>query len=339
MVNAISDLGQYTYIQSMLQTTQNQLNQTQDQISTGRVADTYAGLGGSATYDSLSLRSQANQLDAFNTAINNVTPITSAMDAAMTNVTSSAQSVLSSMQAVVQSGNINMTTLNESAQNALTSIQQMLNTQEAGVYVFSGSDNTNAPVASTSALGTAVNTDLSAFAGGTETAAQVLSNVGSYTAAQVGYSTTLASATNVTVPTAPNVNTDYTVKASNSGFQSVMKGLSIIANLQYDPSNETGFYQIYNGAMQMINSGINEATQDQATLGVATKAMTNAQTQITATQSVLNTSITNVEDLSSSQIAAASTKLSTLESQLQASYSIITQLQNLHLVDYLDGSV
>ncbi len=339
MVTSISDTGQNLLMQSIVQSSQQQLDDLQVQISSGLRAQTYSGLGGLMTYQSLSLTSQSNTLDAYNTAINSVTNVTSAMDSAMTSTTNSAQSVLSSLQAVVQgSTDPGMTTLNAAAKGALASIQSALNTQSSGTYVFAAADTSNAPVADTTALNTSVQTDLAAYYAGTESAATLLSNTSTYTAAQMGYSTTLAAAPNVSVRTGNNVDTDYTVKADNTGFQKVMQGLSIIANLQYNSADQSSFWTVYNGAVASINSGMTAVTADQAKLGIATKSMADTQTQITATQSVLSTSISNIDDLSTTEMAAASTKLTNLESQLQTSYAIISQLKTVHLIDFLDGS-
>ena len=335
MVNSVSNLGQFTYVQAAVTTTQNQLDTVQEQLSTGRLADTYAGLGAQNTAVSLSLNSQANQLGAINDAINNVTPITGAMDSALSSITQGANSVASAMTAVTQNSAPNIAAVNQTAQSVLAAMQSMLNSQVNGVSVFAASDSANAPVANTSNLSTNTSTDLAAFAAGTETAAQVLSNIQGYTATQMGYSSTLANAKNVSVPTAPGVSTDYTVKADGSGMQTLMQGLSIMANLQYTPSDESGFYQIYNGALKMIQDGSTAVTANQSSLGLATQTMTTAQTQITATQTTLNSAISGVQDLSTSQTAAASTKLSALSTQLQTSYEIIAQLQSIHLVDYL----
>jgi flagellar hook-associated protein 3 FlgL len=338
MVNSISTFGQYSFLQNAIQTNQDQLTALQEQISSGQKAQTYGGLGGAATYTSLSLTTQANQLSAVNNAINAVTPITSAMDGAMTDITSAATTVASALQGVVQSGDPGMSVLGEQAQNALASIQGLLNTQSSGTYVFSGNETSTAPIADTTALNTAVQTDVAAFNAGTESASTFLANVSAYTATQNGYAANLATAGNNTVPTGANTSADYTVKADSSGFQSVMQGLAIIANLQYTPNNQSGFYQIYNAAIGMITSGTSGVTQSQATLGITTAAMTTAQTQISATQTVLNSALTTDQDMSQDDLTKASTTLTNLETQLQSSFSLISQLQTLHLVNYLNGS-
>ena len=327
-------------MQSIIQGSQSQLTDLQAEISSNLKAQTYGGLGGFSTYQSLSLTAQNSSLDAYNNAINTVTNVTTTMDASMTNVTSSAQSVLSNLQSIVQGPtDPGMSTLGTEAQNALTAVQSYLNAQTSGTYVFAAADTANAPVADTTALNTSVQTDLAAYYAGTETATQFLANTSSYTAAQMGYSSTLAAAPDVSVRTADNVDTDYTVKANNTGFQQIQQGLSIIANLQYNASDKSTFWTVYNGAVAQISAGITAVTNDQAKLGIATKSMATTQTQISATQSVLNTSISNVDDLSSADLASASTQLSNLEAQLQTSYTIISQLKDLHLVDYLNGTL
>ncbi len=339
-MTSVSDIGQNTLMQSIITSSQQQLDTVQAQISSGLKAQTYGGLGGLATYQSLSLTSQNNALTAANSGLNAVTNVTSAMDSAMTGITSSAQSVLTNLQSIIQgSADPGMDTLGQEAGNALSAIQHYLNTQSGTTYVFAASDSANPPIANSSSLTAAVQADMAAYQAGTETAATLTSNIAAYTPAQMGYSSTLAAAANVSVPTGnDNQTIDYTVKGDSSGFQSLMQGLSTIANLKYTSSDSSSFYTVYNAAVSQISSGITSVTASQAKLGAATSSMAAAQTQISTTQSVLTTAIGNVDDLSTSQTAAASTTLSNLETQLQASYSIISQLQSVHLIDFLDGT-
>jgi flagellar hook-associated protein 3 FlgL len=336
MVTSVSDLGQFNYLQGMMQSTQQNLDTVTNQLSDGLVADTYAGLGGNATYQALTLTKQQNDLTTYNNNINSVTAKTSAMDAAMSNVTTMANSMVKSLTQVTQSGNPGMTTLNQQAQNDLTQLQSYLNTQVSGDYIFAASDTQTAPVASTSAINTSVNTDLSAFYAGTETTTQVATNVGTYTNAQMGYSSTLSAATDVSVNTGPGVQTDYTVRADSAGFQNIQKGLAIIANLQYgNGESESDFYTVYNNAVSLIQQGSAQVTQSQASLGIATKSMTDTQTAISATQTTLTKSLSNVEDVNA---AEASTQLQELENQLQVSYSVMAQVKNLSLLNYLTST-
>ena len=339
MVNSVSTYGQFNYIQDIVQGTQSQLDNLQDQISSGHKATTYAGLGAAPTLQSLSLNSQLNQLTTINDGINSVNTITSTTDAQLTNITTTATNVLSALQSKVQSGDPGMALLSQQAQQALASVQNSLNTQSGSTYIFAGSNSNTAPVASTTAINTAAQADIAAFQAGTETPATVLSNVTGYTAAQVGYSSTLAAAKQVSVPISPSSSVGYSVKADNAGFQDLQKGLSIIANLTYNSSDQAGFYKIYNGAIALINQGNTEVTADQASLGITTKQLSDTQTQIAAQQTVLNNAVVNVQDLSSTDLAKASTTLTNLQTQLQTSYTIIGSLKNDSLVNYLNGSI
>ena len=76
---SISNAAQTLYMQNLLRSQNQELTALQDQVSSGRKADTYAALGGSATYSSLSLRAQSNQLEAMSNNIAAVTPVTTLM--------------------------------------------------------------------------------------------------------------------------------------------------------------------------------------------------------------------------------------------------------------------
>jgi flagellin-like hook-associated protein FlgL len=498
---SISTSAQTLYMQSLLASQNQELATLQDQISSGRKADTYAGLGGSATYSSLSLQSQANQLTAMQNNISAVTTVTTSMDSALSSITNAVSGtagsqtntgLVASLQAVTQSGDPGMAVFNTQASGMLSSIQSLLNTQVDGRYVFSGAATQTPPISNTSTLNNTVSSTLANYNSGTIDAAAVLSslntsgtsatatsainavtgtvtgltvavagsgyttppaitisggggsgatatatvqngvitgytitNPGSgytspptvtvapspaiatatasvaagavssiavtnagtgytypptitltggggtgatatatvangvitgytitnagtgytspptvvigtgMTESDLGYSSALAPAGNVSVRSDTNVDTDYTVKADNQAFQNVQKGLAIIANLKYNSSDSTGFYQIYNAAINLIQSGSSAVTQLQGQLGVASKSLTNTQTSLAASQTTLTSMISNVDD---ANVAQATTSLQNLDTQLQASYSIIAEVSQLSLVNYLNGT-
>ena len=174
---SISDNAQNAYLQSLLSSVKDQLNTTQAQVSSGIKSDTFAGLGAAATYSSLSLRSQANQLTTFSSNIAAVTTVTNSMDAALGSVASSARSVMTALQEPTQSGDPGMNVFNTQASGALSSIQSLLNTQVSGRYIFSGAATQTAPIANTSTLNTTVSATLANFASGSISADDVLSSL------------------------------------------------------------------------------------------------------------------------------------------------------------------
>lgn len=333
MTISVSNLGQMDYINTLLKSQRSQLNTLQDQISSGQKATTYSDLGGAATVTSISLHNALSQIDTFSTNVSLVRGRTSVMDNALRNIVSATQQVSADLTIPTQSNvDPGMVNFNVEAQSALDQIQGSLNAQYGGQYVFSGTDVTNPPVASIPTLNTNVNTVLANLYSGAMSGATVLTNVAAITGVGAGYSATLASAGNVTAQIDTNQTVNYTVKASDPSLQQIMQGLSIIAKLQYDPNHPTQFWAVYNGAKQMIDQGTTGVTILNGQIGLVQSALKTADTTHQTTQTTLQTQLGDVENV---DVAQATTQLQMLQTQLQASYKVISMVSSLSLINFL----
>ena len=330
---SISDLGQLNYINTLLKSQRDDLNTLQDQISSGQKASLYSDLGGAASVTSISLRSALSQIDAFSTNVSLVRGRTSVMTDALTSMTTMGQQISADLSSVTQA-NIDpgMNNFNVEAQNMLNNLQSALNSQYDGSYVFAGTDITNAPDASVATLNTNVSGVLSNLYSGLQNGPTILTNVSAINGVSAGYSATLAGAGNVTAQIDTNQTVDYTVKANDPSILQLMQGLSIIANLQYDPNHPTDFWTVYNGAKQMIDQGTKGVTNLDSKVGLVQSELNTADTTHQATQTTLQTQLGDVEDV---DVAKATTQLTMLQTQLQASYKVVSTVNSLSLINYL----
>ena len=85
-------------------------------------------------------------------------------------------------------------------------------------------------------------------------------------------------------------------------------------------------------ALSLVSSAIAGLTTTEAGVGAAQSAVTNANTALSAQSDVIKT---QVDDLVGVDQGALSTRLTSLQTQLSASYSVTAQLQKLSLVNYL----
>jgi len=333
MTLSVSDLGQMNYVNTMLRSQRQQLNQLQDQISSGEKATLYSDLGGAASVTSISLHTALSQIDSYATNISLVRGRVSVMDNVLKNVTSVSQQVSADLMIPTQSNtDPGMANFNVEAQNALNQIQAALNSQYSGQTVFAGTDVNNKPVASIATLNTNVSTVLSSLYSGALTGATVLTTVGAITGTALGYSATLASAGNVTAQIDTNQTVNYTVRADDPSLQSVMRGLGIIANLKYDPAHPSEFWTVYNGARQMIDQGTTGVTNLDAQVGLVQNQLETADSTHQTTQTTLQTQLGDVENI---DVAKATTQLQSLQTQLQASYKVVSMVNQLSLINYL----
>ena len=329
----VSDLAQLTYMNTILSSQRNEMNTLEDQISSGEKASTYAGLGGADTITTISLQSSLSQINAYSSNISLLQGRTSVMDNALTSITTTSQQVVADLQGVTQSDtDPGMANFNVEAQNALNQIQSALNSQYNGVQVFAGTDSATPPVASVATLNTNVTAVLANLYNGTQNGATVLTNVQAITGTNAGYSASVGSAGPVTAQIDTNQTINYTVMANDPSLQQVMQGLSIIANLQYDPNHPSDFWTVYNGAINMIKQGSTGVTSLDSKVGLVQDQLNTADTTHQATQTTLQTQLGSVDDV---DVAQATTQLTLLQTQLQASYRVVSMVNQLSLVNFL----
>jgi flagellar hook-associated protein 3 FlgL len=330
---SVADIGQLNYINTLLKSQRNDLNTLQDQISSGQKANLYSELGGAASVTSISLHSALSQIDAFSTNVSLVRGKTSVMTDALTSITSMGQQISADLSIPTQSNNDpGMSNFNVEAQNMLNNLQAALNSQYDGTHVFAGTDISTSPVASMATLNTNVNGVLAGLYSGASSGPTVLTNVAAITGTAAGYSATVATAGNVTAQIDTNQTVDYTVKADDPSILQLMQGLSIIANLKYDPAHPSDFWTVYNGAKQMIDQGTQGVTNLDSKIGLVQSELNTADTTHQATQTTLQTQLGDVEDV---DVAQATTQLQMLQTQLQASYKVVSMVNSLSLINYL----
>ena len=144
---APSDYGMMGLLIANATTVKQKLDLLTNQVSTGLIGDTYAGLGSGGTV-SLDLRPQIAGMQTWQ---NNVDAATGRMSVAQSSLTQ-IQSIASNLYAQlnnlegVNSSEIDSVAAN--ARDALGQVADLLDTQDGGVYVFAGQDTANQPVPS-----------------------------------------------------------------------------------------------------------------------------------------------------------------------------------------------
>jgi len=329
-IPTVSETGKNYFYNNIVTSLNQEMQNLTYEISTGQKAQTYSDLG-TQVNTALSLTAQNTQLNGYIAGINDATLNTDQMDTAMTGVTNDLNNVVSQFDEVSQgSGTPNLAVLQSTAQTALADIYSQLNSTVSGKYVF-GADQTNtAPVASTSAAGTAVSALTSTYGGGN--AASIITSLNGLTDTQLGYSTTLAAAGNVTVQADTNQNLNYTVKADEPQFQQAITGLNEIISLTYNAGDPTDFWSLFNDAKSRLTTANNNVSLRQGQLGVVRNQMASLLTSHQSMQTTLSGNIGNIEN---ADLATASSQLQTLQTQIQATYSTIARVSQLSILNYL----
>ena len=330
--------------QSVLQA-QATLSKDQTEISTGAPADLGMTLGGQ-TGSILSMESQIDSLNGYVTSNSAATTRLSATSNVLDTVLSQAQTMSAALITASAAGDTT-NTLQTEATSALQTLVGNLNTSVGGQAIFGGINTGSTPLAnylgtSSSSAMTAVSSAFQSFVtsqGGDAssidgtTMQSFLSGQFSSLFSDSNWSQ-WSSASNTTMQStiAPGQTQSTSVSANNSAFRQITQAYTMLSALSGSNLSSSASAAVVSTATTLLNSGIAALTNLQSSVGVAQAAVTSAGTQMSAQVSVLQT---NVSNAASVDTYALSTQISTLQTQLEASYELTSQIQSLSLTNYL----
>lgn len=350
------------------QTTRARLDKLTNQVSTGLIGDTYAGLGTGAPM-SLDLRPQIGNLQTWQ---NNVDVATGRMTLAQSAL-SQIQSIASDFYAQLNNlGGVNtgaVDTIAASARDALGQVASLLDSQDGGVYVFAGQDTANPPVpdpdhiadggagtffgeiqlavsrldAPDSPATVASNTlDIAKFtgvAGPPSPFSDYLSvtDAAALPVVQVGQNRTepagISASHNGLIPQPAPDNVNFI--STGSYMRDVLRALATIGSLTDAQANLPDFQALVQNTRTSLSGAIGALGQDAGVLGNVQSSLTTTQSHLADTETALTGQVSSAEDV---DMAAALSKLSLVQTQMQASYQLIATLNSLSLVKFLPVS-
>ena len=274
--------------------------------------------------------------------------------AAMTDMGTQAQKLMDQLVALRGSTDSNSIALTQQvATSSLSSVIASGNTMVNGEYLFAGTNTDVQPMTDNSAATNAdIQSKLTAYANGlypSPTPPQTA--IGSLTGAQMkSFITTTvepmftsdsgwaswssASDQNMTSRISNSEVVETSTNANSTGMR-YMALASTVANaltgttpaLSQDAQNAVTD-QAISYSRQAIDGLNNQASQ----LGLSQSRLTDANTTLNAQKTILNT---NIGDLTGVDPYEASTKVNSLQTQLETAYTIVSKIQQLSLVNYL----
>jgi flagellar hook-associated protein 3 FlgL len=351
---SISTIGQaQTQIDNLAKLLQ-QAGNLQTQAASGKKSQTFAGLGTDALSSEQS-RASLGSLTNYDTNITNGQTRLNIMGSAITQIQQQADALSAAMASQIQDGNFDMTSLHSLASNALSYIKELLNQQDGGNYVFGGADTSTPPMTDGGALDTYAQTNITQWTAGTITTDQLISSYqdrAQMTDTTMGYSATLSSgnAKNVAIKADDNAEVDYTTLANDPAIRNIVAAATMIMNMTgqlnqvattgSDPpgtvtapgatasEQQQNFYKVFNGLIGTINTASTAVNQISGKIGYAQASLQTIQGDHTLDENTLQSQIGNAEDVDLNEVAV---KLSSLQTQLQASYQITASLSKLSL--------
>ena len=318
-IAASGDYGQLARLLGHSSDIRRQLTQANQQTATGRIAETYGGLGTGAgvsfdlrpqiahqatwqaNIDSASVRLEVTQL-----ALKEISQITSGMYAKVNALNGLSPSEADSVATLARSG--------------LERVAQLLNSKVGDVYVFAGQDTGTAPIPDTSPA--VLTTALLA----SDTAAPPFSS----TIGTAPPTLEVGEGERVGVGLIANRNTLATSAAPSTGsyMRDIMRGLATLTTLTNGPA----LMATAADTRTRLSGAMSALALETGTLGDVQAGLMTRKAQSTATVLALTSQVSKAEDV---DMAAALTRVTSLQAQLQASYQIIAGMRDLTLSRYL----
>ncbi|MDR3440135.1 flagellin [Telmatospirillum sp.] len=348
-VNSWAQSGLFTQLVSDNAATKAQFDTLTEQSASGKVADTYGGLGTSARV-SLSLRPQMSEITTWQ---QNVTAAGTTLD--------TTQSVLKQLQTIASDFSSDALGTDMEAANgaqalatqatqALQQVVTLLNTAADGQYTFAGTDSANPPISTTdlASFSTTVASQVAGLSTGTDPTTLVSDLLTSGTTASFAYpgsatSGTTPSALLTTVGTGHAVTTAFVAGVNSFATQTgssttgsyvrdIVTALAGLAGLSTTTASQIDLQSFGSGISQILQNASTAIETEEAGFGEVQSELTTRGTDLSDLQTSLTKQVSSVED---ADMTATATALSEVQTQLQASYKIISTAASMSLVTYL----
>src|SRR5215831_8623698 len=307
-IDRIGNFANTQLLLSQIQKAENALDNSNHEVSTGKVADNYAGYG-DKTAVMEAARSAAARADANAAAAQQASSRLDVQDAQLTQLSQLADQIRQTLTkaAADQDG----TSVMDQLQGYFSQVVDLLNSKDANGYIYAG-DNSQTPPVTVSNLSdlAALPTVADAFANGTN---KTTVRIGENQTVQVGV---LAS----------DVATDLfsllrQVAQFDSGVNGPFGGTTSAAQQSF---LESGIQTSID-----VADGVNAQA---AANGIRYKAVQSSIDQLQASSTVYKGFVSNIEDVDMTQAVA---QLNQNQIALQAAFQVTSRLNQLSLLDYL----
>lgn len=255
------------------------------------------------------------------------------------------------------------------ADKLFTLLGDIMNFQDGDRYVFGGSSGNQKPYNDTGSLDTTMSNLLNKWKDGTITTDELMAdlkdgstangNADAITDSLIGFSSELSTNTagDVYIRADQGTQVEYTTLANESGFRDILVGLSLFKSADLTPlhdvyttntypaaPNENGapgttvedqresFFELFSSVEKMINQGVNEVRSTQTRLSQARIQLDSLSKAHVEDKQLLESTVSEVEDIDINEVAL---RITTLQTNLQASYSVTGLMRDLTLTNFL----
>lgn len=345
----ISNIAIQSAMRLTMSSSQNEVQNLQKEIVTGRYADIGVSLGAGASR-SVALNRDLLRLDNIKDSNALATQRLSASQGALTLMADNAQSMLEAFITVTSSDDAGRLGIaKRDVQTALDAFTGAINTSSNGEYVFSGINTDAKPLTNyldpASPARAAFDTAFQTHFGFTKTdplvsgitAAQMddfITNTlePSFTGTDWAANWSSASDTNVTSRITRNELIESTTNANTAGMRNFALAAVIGLELLGLPLASDVRTTVNSKAMEYAGAAVSGIDNERSQLGLAEERVAKANKSLEAQHSIIKLHVTSIEEVDAYE---ASTRMNSLLAQIETSYKLTSRIQQLSLTNYL----
>ncbi|MDE3818856.1 flagellar hook-associated family protein [Sinorhizobium meliloti] len=340
----VSNLAVQNAMRLTIQQGQAELLKLQTEVTTGRHADVGLALGSSAAR-SVSLQRELARLGTLVDTNSVVTQRLAASQSALSAMAEAAQQVRNTLVTFKGNDAADQLAIQKTEiQSAMSAFSSAANLSFNGEFLFAGINTDVRPLedynaAAKSTFDTALATYMSANG---------ITSMSDFTKAQMEdfitntleplYDTewaadwSKASSQNMTSRISTTEVVQSSTNATTEGFRKF--ALASVIALELMDENVSSEVRAYIGeaALGYVEQANTQITAERSTLGISEARMKKANTSLQAQIKLINTHITDLEGVDTYE---ASTRMNTLLTQVETSYTLTARIQRLSLIDFL----
>ncbi len=333
---------------------QSRLNQLTNEVSTGQKTNPAGSMGNGASL-LYQLQAQSDRQDALQTSITTAAQRLDTVQTALTSLAGITATVTNTVQSWTSAMNQGMSVVASQARSTMNTSINLLNTSFAGGAVFGGTAGDTAPMRAADASGGLLDvaagaldaavqakgapltkSDIDALINGTDGLASTFTDANSDAAANYAGAAYVGSTdgkpTSVILGASQTVQ--YDASASQPAFRQLMQGLSMLSLLDAPSTqlDDGAKKELLTQAGAVMMKAENALTVMQGALGAIQARLGDAAD---AQRSAAAATQTQILSYVESDSYGNSTKISMLQTQLQATYQLTSQISQLSLVRYM----
>ncbi|ETX28893.1 flagellin [Roseivivax isoporae] len=321
---------------------QGEIDRAAQEVSTGRHADAYGALGTQAGR-AIGLHAELARVDTFLSSNKMIEGRLAAMEDALGAMSETAQSVLTLAVPNRDEPAFSAAELQVAARDALTRIADISNTTHAGRRLFSGVDSDGPGLVSWGSAGSGGTSPEAAMqaivAGGPASAADAAAKSAAVEALFSGgyegvfYEGAPATGPRLSAAIDTGAVLEYGIQADDPGFRDVVRGLSMLASTDVSQIEDPEAYAAWMGdALDALSRGIDGLIQGEARTGEARGHLEATTLRLQDRRDLLHGESNALEGVDPYE---AATRMSDLETRLQASYAVTARLAQMSFLNFL----